>query len=180
MVHACGVGERGEGWSSRMPFPVASAVHIERETRQGVVREKEEGQNRTWEGRSVPAAIVFVIIKNAIRNCKLENGRERAGRRCLWAVHWFLCAEINDRPAISGRRRIIVDVYVPTSVVMRSSYRASDPTKKREREGGDTGRLPDKCGICNGPGNKMRTTMNLQILISCWYKLHYSEYRIIK
>lgn len=33
-------------------------------------------------------AIVFVIIKNAIRNCKLENGRARTtGRRCLWAVH---------------------------------------------------------------------------------------------
>lgn len=44
------------------------------------------GQNRTREGRSVPAAIVFVIIKNAIRNCKLENGRERAGRSVVYGL----------------------------------------------------------------------------------------------
>lgn len=74
-----------------MPFPVAPAVYREREARRdrgGLQGMKEEGgQNRTREGRLVPAAIVFVIIKNAIRNCKLENGRERAGRYCLWAVH---------------------------------------------------------------------------------------------
>jgi len=69
-----------------MPFPVASAVHREREAR----REEDKGEeNKIGRGRGgrFPAAIVFVIIKNAIRNCKLENGRERAGRRCLWAVH---------------------------------------------------------------------------------------------
>lgn len=74
-----------------MPFPVAPAVYGEREARQGRGVARDEGgrgrQNRTREGRLVPAAIVFVIIKNAIRNCKLENGRERAGRHCLWAVH---------------------------------------------------------------------------------------------
>lgn len=78
-----------------MPFPVAPAVYREREARQGeggggegvTGDEGGGGQNRTREGRLVPAAIVFVIIKNAIRNCKLENGRERAGRHCLWAVH---------------------------------------------------------------------------------------------
>lgn len=46
-----------------------------------------------------PAAIVFVIIKNAIRNSKLENGRAvwgGAGARasCLWAVHWFLLRKL--------------------------------------------------------------------------------------
>lgn len=72
---------------------------------------------------------------------------------------------------------------------MRSSYRALDPpTKKksdreREREEGgkegerqrgrnekgerNTGRVPDKCGICNGPGNEVCAAVNLQILISC-------------
>lgn len=65
---------------------------------------------------------------------------------------------------------------------MRSSYRALDPpTKKksdrerkrgrgkgeREREERDTGRVPDKCGICNGPGNEVCAAVNLQILISC-------------
>lgn len=56
----------------------------------GIVGQREEKGGRTksggggggrWRGgRPVPAAIVFVIIKNAIRNCKLENGRERACR----------------------------------------------------------------------------------------------------
>lgn len=45
----------------------------------GKGRTKSDG-GETGAAGLVLAAIVFVIIKNAIRNCKLENGRERAGR----------------------------------------------------------------------------------------------------
>jgi hypothetical protein len=84
---------------------------------------------------------VFVIIKNAIRNCKLENGRERepAGRHVVYGLFIdFYAPKLMTDPRFRGVAGIIVDMYVPTGVVMRSSYRALDsPTKKeRERERG--------------------------------------------
>lgn len=66
------------------PAPLSREREKEREwTGEGYTR---EFCRAAW--RTVRCAIVFVIIKNAIRNCKLENGRARTtGRRCLWAVH---------------------------------------------------------------------------------------------